>query len=237
MPSDFLSYVAPINVTSVTASCGVVPATAPFNVASITASFDAAPATAPTTTLSVLSSPVPVLLTFPSSPLALFASALWFLNTSTFAVIPRVTLSHLRNMLAGRNVEYRNREDLFVTREVGAKRLMAEVQYLTELLSVLQDQDAQRLKLLDSRGNQIGSLQRELAEVCACLLVSANVLATKTHVRPLAVVWGVRLLHSSPVSLPFVVGSQHSEKIIDVPVLQSPKVHNRSIVNASAILA
>lgn len=162
-------------------SSNVAPVTTPSNVAPVAAFSDVTLVTAPIAFSFALPPPVLVLLAFPSSPQALSASAPRSLNTPACAVVPAVALKDICNRLTPRNAEYTKVEDRFVAREADAECLKAEVQSLIEQATVLRDEDAQRQQLLGSCANGITSLKRELADVCAQLLVSADALAARTH--------------------------------------------------------
>lgn len=133
------------------------------------------------TTLLIVHPPISVRPTFPSSPLAFSASAPGSLSTSASEGVLCVALSHLRTGLTRRNNEYKNCEDCFVARKIGIKRLKIEAQSLTQQVTVLPDQDAQRQRLLESRADQIASLRRDLSKARARSLALYDALAAKTH--------------------------------------------------------
>lgn len=162
-------------------SCNVAPVTVSTTVAPTTVSCDVALVIAPFTTSSGLPPTIPVLQTFRSSPLALSASAPWSLNRPASVIASIVALQNFCSRLVCCDARCIDFEDLYVSRALEGERLMATVQSLTGQVTVLGDQNAQRQQRLDSREDQIRSLQRRLAHDRARLSVSDDALSGKTH--------------------------------------------------------
>lgn len=164
----------------VAASCNVASNSTSCNVALISAGFDVARPIATTTILSTLPPPVPLLLNVLTLPLAFSASAPPLFNTLSLVVVLGATVPHRRSRLARRTAEYADLENNFLSRKVGIKIHGWDAIFYWAGHGLCH-RGAHRQLLLDSRGNQITSLQPELVKVRAHLLVSADALAGKTH--------------------------------------------------------